>query len=187
METLVRDPKVIALSLHVDYWDYIGWADSFANPEFTERQKAYARAVGSRTIYTPQIIVDGKDRVEGNDPDEVGDYIAQHLASASRVNLVVERQGDRIIIRAEADPPLTDPIQVQLVRYMPEQTVEIGRGENAGQVITYHNIVTSWSVVDDWQGTAPLAISASAPGSDPTVVILQQKGPAAILAAARVE
>jgi len=185
--SLVGNPQVIALSLHVDYWDYIGWADVFANPKFTDRQKAYARAIGSRTIYTPQMIVGGQDRVEGMVPDEVGAYISAHLGAASRVRLVATRQGDKIIIQAEADPPLDAPVRVQLVRYIPEKTVEIGRGENAGRVITYHNIVTSWAVIDEWQGVEPLEISAPAPGGEPAVVILQEEGPAAILAAARVD
>ena len=185
--TLIDNPQVIALSLHVDYWDYIGWADSFADPKFTERQKAYARANGSRTIYTPQMIVGGQDRVEGNEPDEVSAFITTHLGVASRVHLVATRQGDTIVIQAEADPPLEAPVRVQLVHYIPEKTVDIGRGENAGRVITYRNIVTSWAVIDEWQGAAPLQILAPSSGNEPAVVILQEVGPAAILAAARVD
>ena len=185
LEALVKDPRVIPLSLHVDYWDYIGWEDSFADPKFTERQKAYARASGSRMIYTPQMIIAGSDRVEGHVPDEVTAFIAERLAGPSPVTLVVERQGDSLLIRAEADPPLTAPVRVQLVRYRPEETVAIERGENAGKVVTYRNIVTSWESLGDWPGTAPLELAAPAPGADPAVVILQEQGPAAILAAAR--
>ncbi len=187
METLVTDPRVIPLSLHVDYWDYIGWADSFANPRFTDRQKAYARAIGSRTIYTPQMIVGGQDRIEGYAPDQLAIFLAEHLAKVPQVTLVVERQGDLVVIRAEADPPLTAPVRVQLVRYKPKETVLIERGENAGREVTYHNIVTSWESLGDWPGTAPLELSAPAPGGEPAVVILQEQGPAAILAAARVD
>jgi hypothetical protein len=185
LETLAEDPRVIPLALHVDYWDYIGWEDTFAQPKFTERQKSYARAIGSRTIYTPQMIIAGSDRVEGNLPDEVAAFIAERLEGPSPVTLVVERQGDSLVIRAEADPPLTAPVRVQLVRYRPEETVAIERGENAGKVVTYRNIVTSWESLGDWPGTAPLELAAPAPGADPAVVILQEQGPAAILAAAR--
>lgn len=186
-QTLAKDPRVIPLALHVDYWDYIGWADTLASPKFTERQKSYARAIGSRTIYTPQMIVGGTERVEGNDPSEVSAHIAAHLAGHSPVTLVVERQGDRLVIRVEADPPLTAPVRVQLVRYRPEETVEIGRGENAGKTISYRNIVTSWENLGDWPGDAPLDLIAPVQGGDPAVVIVQEKGPATILAAARVE
>jgi hypothetical protein len=187
MEVLVQDPRVIPLSLHVDYWDYIGWEDSFADPKFTERQKSYARAIGSRTIYTPQMIVGGTDRVEGHSPDEVQAFIAAHFAGSSNVTLVVERKGDLVLIRAEADPPLTNPVSVQLVRYTPTQTVSIERGENAGRDVTYHNIVTSWEHVADWKGDTPLELAAPLSGENPAVVILQESGPAAILAAARLD
>lgn len=186
-QTLAKDPRVIPLALHVDYWDYIGWADTLASPKFTERQKSYARAIGSRTIYTPQMIVDGVERIEGNDPDELAEHMGAHLAAPSSVHLVVTRQGDTLVIRAESDPPLSEPVRVQLVRYRPEETVEITRGENAGQIITYRNIVTSWESLGDWPGTAPLEISAPVPGSDPAVVILQENGPSEILAAARAD
>lgn len=187
LESLANDPRVIPLALHVDYWDYIGWKDTFGQAKFTDRQKSYARAIGSRTIYTPQMIVGGVGRVEGNVPEEVAAHIAEQLSLTSPVTLVVERQGDVLVIRAEADPPLDAPVRVQLVRYRPEETVEIDRGENAGKRITYRNIVTSWENLGEWPGNAPLSLSASVAGGDPAVVILQEKGPSAILAAARAE
>lgn len=188
MATLAENPRVIPLSLHVDYWDYIGWEDSFADPGFTERQKDYARVVGSRTIYTPQMIVGGTDRVEGYEPEQLSGYLATHLSGgASPVTLAVERQGDLVVIRAEADPPLTEPVRVQLVRYKPQETVRIERGENAGLEVTYHNIVTSWEALGDWPGTGPLELATPAPGPDSAVVILQRQGPAGILAAARLD
>ena len=187
LATLTRDPQVIPLALHVDYWDYIGWADTFSDPKFTLRQKAYAHAIGSRTIYTPQMIVGGLDRVEGNRPAEVQALIRRHLDGAHDVALEVTRTGDRLAIAASSRTPLEAPLRVQLVRFREEATVEIERGENAGRTITYHNIVTSWQPLGDWSGEAPLAIEAKAPGGDPAVVILQSAGPAAIVAAARID
>ena len=184
---LAAHEEVIPLALHVDYWDYIGWEDSFAKAQFTERQKSYARAVKSRLIYTPQMIVGGVDRVEGNAPDAVVNLIGKHLTERSTVRLTVERQGDMIVIRAMAEPPLTAPVDVQLVRYQPEAQVAIERGENAGRTVTYHNIVTEWTKLAEWPGVQPLEMTAAAPGSQPVVVILQDKGPAEVLAAARVE
>lgn len=184
---LATHDEVIALALHVDYWDYIGWEDSFAHAAFTERQKSYARAVKSRMIYTPQMIVGGVDRVEGHTPEVVVKSIGKHLALERTVSLTLERRGDQVVIRAVAEPPLTTGAQVQLVRYMPEAVVEIARGENAGKTVTYHNIVTEWTMLADWPGLAPLELVAPAPGSEPVVVIVQEPGPAAVLAAARVE
>ena len=184
---LASDPRILPLALHVDYWDYIGWADKFAQGKFTDRQKAYAHAIGSRTIYTPQLIIGGADRIEGYAPEETAERLRDHLGAATPVRLTVTREGDKLVIRAEADPPLTEPVRVQLVRYKPEETVTIERGENAGKTITYRNIVTSWERLEDWGGTAPLEVTAPYPGDEPGAVIVQTTGPAAILAAARVE
>ncbi|MCZ8079750.1 MAG: DUF1223 domain-containing protein [Rhodobacteraceae bacterium] len=184
---LATHKEVIPLALHVDYWDYIGWEDSFAQAAFTERQKMYARAVKSRLIYTPQMIIGGVDRVEGNTPDAVVNLIGKHLAVERTVQVTIERQGERVVIRAVAEPPLSGGAVVQLVRYMPAAEVAIERGENAGRLVTYRNIVTEWTKVADWPGLAPLEIEAAAPGDAPVVVIVQEPGPAAVLAAARLD
>jgi hypothetical protein len=184
---LADQPGVLPIALHVDYWDYLGWADAFANPRFTERQKAYARAEGSRMIYTPQMIVGGVHRIEGHDAEDVRAALGAHVAAPDPVTLTLQRQGDTLTITASAEPPLTTPARIQLIRYTPEQTVEIGHGENAGQTITYRNIVTSWEVLGDWPGTAPLDLQVPVAGADPLAVIVQAGGPAEILAAARMD
>jgi hypothetical protein len=184
---LAADPDVIALALHVDYWDYIGWKDSFAHAAFTERQKTYARAIGSRMIYTPQMIVGGLDRVEGNDEDAVRALIRAHQMVDRGVSLTVTRKGGLLRIEAAAERALPRGAEVVLVRFLPERTVEIGDGENAGHSVTYRNIVTDWTTVFDWPGTAPLSVEVPLLGEDPAVVLLQEPGPQAMLAAARVD
>ncbi len=184
---LASDPRILPLALHVDYWDYIGWADKFAQPKFTDRQRAYAKAVGSRTIYTPQLIIGGQHRIEGFAPEETAARLREHLAATATVTLTVTREGDHLVIRADADPPLDETVRIQLIRYEPKETVTIERGENAGKTITYTNIVTSWEGLGDWQANAPLEMTAPFGGDAPGAVILQTAGPAAILAAARVD
>ncbi|MFC2969161.1 DUF1223 domain-containing protein [Acidimangrovimonas pyrenivorans] len=187
LSELAEKPNVIALALHVDYWDYIGWKDNFGSPDYTARQKAYARAIGSRTIYTPQMIVEGVDRVEGFRPMQVADLIHHHRAQTSPVSLQIQRQGGVVHIVAQSAEPLSEAATVQLVRYRPEATVQIRRGENAGRTLTYHNIVTHWETLRDWDGRSALSLTAPAKGEQPVVVIVQRKGPGEILAAARVE
>jgi hypothetical protein len=184
---LAANPMILPLALHVDYWDYIGWADKFAQKKFTDRQRAYAKAVGSRMIYTPQLIIAGDQRIEGFDPTETAKLLRKHMTAGSPVRLSVTRDGDRLVIKVEADPPLTEPAWVQLVRYKPEETVAIERGENAGKTITYTNIVTAWERVGDWSGQQPMELTAEFQGQEPGAIIVQTAGPAAILAAARVE
>ncbi len=181
---LSKRDDVLPLALHVDYWDYIGWPDDFADPAYTRRQKAYARAAGTRTVYTPQMVVGGRDHLIGTRAMELGELIEAHLSEPARVVLEVARGSARLTIRAEARGALPGTVVVQLVRFRPEQTVAIGRGENAGRTITYVNIVTDWQVIARWSGAAPLALTAEAPGPDRAAVILQQEGPGAILAAA---
>ena len=158
-ELAPRD-DVIALALHVDYWDYIGWKDSFASPVFTKRQKAYARAAGARTIYTPQMIVGGSAVLTGLKPMQLVDLIREQGAAAPRVRILLTRAGDTVEIRAVAEPPLDRPATVQLVRYLPERRVEITHGENAGRAIAYANIVTQWQALGDWDGQGPRALAA---------------------------
>lgn len=186
LASLADDPGVIALALHVDYWDYIGWADKFAKRKFTDRQKAYAHAEGSATIYTPQYIVGGQGRVVGHNPGEVAARIVDVMQNGGTVKLWLERKGDLVAIRAVSAKPQPGPMQVQLVRYIPTETVDIERGENAGHKITYHNIVTSWSNLGGWDGTGDFTAMAPAPGNQPIVVIVQSSGPGPILAAARI-
>lgn len=180
---LAKEPGVIALALHVDYWDYIGWEDGFADPKYTDRQRAYARAAGTGTIYTPQMIVGGVDHVVGSDPGTVAGMIRQHQSAEQLVVLQLMRQGDDVAIRANARVRLDGPLVVQLVRYRPGARVEIERGENAGRVITYTNIVTSWAQIGQWDGTQNLDMTVPAPGPEAVVVILQEAGPGLIRAA----
>lgn len=184
---LTARKDVIPLALHVDYWDYIGWKDIFAEPQFTERQRAYARAAGARTIYTPQMIVSGMDHLVGARPAELTALIQRHAAMPGQARLQVRRDGGAILITADPVASIADGAVVQLVRYKPEQTVAIRAGENAGRQIAYHNIVTDWRRVGSWDGRSELSLRVDAPAGDPAVVILQEPGPGRIVAAARLK
>lgn len=182
---LTKRSDVIALALHVDYWDYIGWKDKFAQPKFTERQRGYAQVAGARTIYTPQMIVGGMEHLVGARHAELTAMIARHAAMPPRAEVQVKRDGGKVRITAEAVQGLPKGAVVQIVHYRPAATVEIRGGENAGRAITYHNIVTDWARVGTWDGASALSISVDlAPGGH-GVVILQEPGPGPIVAAAR--
>lgn len=102
LDLSLRD-DVIALALHVDYWDYIGWIDSLADPEYGERQKRYARRNGHTTIYTPQVVVNGLQVVEGYRVPQVMDVIDAELARRPEVSLALTRQeGGQLHIHAES-------------------------------------------------------------------------------------
>lgn len=189
MAKLAQTPGVIGLALHVDYWDYIGWTDTFGQASFTERQKAYAHAAREKMIYTPQMIVAGAARVAGNQPREVAAALA--AVKPSPVTLSLIRQGSDLVINASTAQALATPVIVQLVHYTDHAEVAIERGENSGLKVAYNNIVTSWQKVGDWSGVEPLQLVTAA-GEGPVVVILQARapdgdGPAQIVAAARLK
>lgn len=182
---LVGREDIIALALHVDYWDYIGWKDSFASPKFTERQRAYARAAGARTIYTPQMVVSGMDHLVGVRPAELAAMIARFGAMPPKAALGLKRDGGTVHLSAAPVAGLPQGAVVQLVRYKPVETVEIRAGENAGRQIEYHNIVTDWRSIGSWNGTSPLSMNLDVAPGTPSVVILQEPGPGPIIAAAK--
>ncbi len=176
---------VIALALHVDYWDYIGWKDIFADRAYSDRQRAYARVAGARTVYTPQMIVGGMDHLVGARPAELDGLIRRFGGKAQPVTLTLQRSGEKVRLRARSTTPLKRGAVVQLVRYIPRQSVQIGRGENAGRTLDYNNIVTDWKTVAEWDGTKELSLDLVARGDEPVVVIVQEPGPGPVLGAAR--
>jgi hypothetical protein len=187
LHELSKRDDVIALALHVDYWDYIGWKDVFAQPAFTKRQKAYAKAGGRRSVYTPQLIIGGQDHVVGTHEENASALIQQHAAADHGVVLRAEKDSaGTVTVRAEAQAGVSGPMVVYLVRYMPRKEVEITRGENAGKTIAYTNIVTDWSAIGEWDPATPLMLQSPAQGDTPGVVLLQQKGIGAIMAAAHI-
>lgn len=174
LKALAQQEGVIALALHVDYWDYIGWQDTFAQEKFTKRQRRYAAEAADNMIYTPQMIVAGGARVKGYDAAEAEAAIAR---APRMVDLTLARSGDEVVISATPRAALTGNFAVDLVRYRPQSTVLIERGENEGREITYHNIVTQWENLGQWSGQGALAMRARAAGDAPVVVIIQRKGP----------
>jgi hypothetical protein len=175
---------VIPLALHVDYWDYIGWKDRFAMPEFTARQKGYARAGDWRMIYTPQMVINGVDDVVGSKPMKVADLIRKHADKPSHVDLEIRREGDRLLIRAEANGAMR-PCDIHIVRYAPMREIAIGTGENAGRKLSYSHVANSWKVAARWDGEGVYMAELALDGDEPVVVLVQEPDHGAIVAAAR--
>lgn len=181
---LAQRDDILALSLHVDYWDYIGWKDEFADPAFTARQKAYAYAHRKSSVYTPQMIVGGSDILVGLKPMTLADLLQIHAAKPAGVELTARRDGDRIEVEV-SDALRPVPMVIDLVTYAPKRTVSITRGENAGRTLDYHNVVASWTRIGEWSGEGTFRATVTIAGDDPAAVLVQEKGPGAILAAAR--
>jgi hypothetical protein len=155
---LARRPDVVALSFHVNYWDYIGWKDRFATPATTERQKIYARTLKQRYVYTPEMVVDGRVHEPGVSNAQVERLLgeAQHQ-SAARATPMLKRMADgslRIWLGAAKLESL--PADVILFVYDRRHTTPIERGENNGRRIENFNVVRHFETVGQWDGTERL-------------------------------
>ncbi|MEM9047436.1 MAG: DUF1223 domain-containing protein [Pseudomonadota bacterium] len=190
LNSLADEPGILALSLHVDYWDYLGWRDRFARPENTVRQKNYAAVQQARSIYTPQMIVQGQWRRVGSDVKAVREAIAAALSQPQMVRLAIEPGDARITVRVAPVRKMTfTSIGVlHLVSYDRPQEVMIERGENRGLKMVYVNVVRDWMKLGYWDGRAEQAFDAPAPAMGRGVAVLLQDGPVGgILAAALLE
>ena len=190
MAELAQLDGVIALSLHVDYWNYLGWEDTFSQAVFTERQYAYGRAAGSTVVYTPQLIVGGEGRVMGARAMELADQIAAHRAAPRPVTVSMSADGANEVFTIEALWRASEPAPsmiVQLVAYSPHEVVEIARGENAGRTVEYHNVVRQWRMIGEWDGAEPFRAEIDGQSDLYHAVIVQTSDHGAILGAAAVE
>jgi len=185
LHELAAREDVIALALHVDYWDYIGWKDVFANPAHSDRQRQYAVVAGRRSIYTPQMVVNGETSIVGARSMKLADAIAAEKNRAASVELTLERQGGEVRIQAQSNTGRAKGYVVHMLRYQPEREIKILRGENAGRTMTYANVVEDWRVLAEWSGRKPLDLTAEAEGPAPVVVLIQAENQGRILAAQR--
>lgn len=178
---------VIALALHVDYWDYLGWRDTFAQHEFTERQVAYRNAWRKSVVYTPQMVVHGHRDVLATRAGELEAAIKDAREAAPKVTLVIEREDGMLKCRIEPGPKPVGGI-VWIAKYTRGVTVEVSRGENAGRMLSYANVVRSLHRIGHWSGAAAEEVAMPQPEPGEGVAVWLQAGEAGpILAAAKIE
>jgi len=153
-EDYAEGGEVIALSLSVDYWDYLGWTDTLALPENTERQHDYATALGDGTVYTPQVIVNGRRQVVGSDKAAIDAAIAELAAADEGVPVPVEIGYDpeHIVVRVGEAPAAAVPATIWLVFFTADAEVAVERGENAGATLGYYNVVRAMQAIGTWWG-----------------------------------
>jgi hypothetical protein len=191
LAAIARAPGVVAVSLPVDYWDYIGWRDTFASPAFTARQRAYAAAHGEGQVYTPQVIVNGLAGVAGGDRAEIEAAIKATNGVDGALTVLVRLSEIGGHFRVEVAGGSGGPAGVFVLRVARASTVQILRGENGGHSVTYTNVVRAIDKLGDWTGeTATFDMPGVAPDGEGFVVLVQKgttERPGAILAAAKTE
>ncbi|TNE38049.1 MAG: DUF1223 domain-containing protein [Alphaproteobacteria bacterium] len=150
MGDLVKDKDVLGLSFAVTYWDYIGWKDTFGSPANDARQAHYRDSFHARYVYTPQMVVDGRTHVVGSDRNGVTALLDKDEAAAPPLTLAWNRKGDIL----EVDLPQgSEEAQIWLFGYDTAKSVNVGRGENSGRSLTYHNIVRDIHDAGSWDGS----------------------------------
>jgi hypothetical protein len=147
LTSLAESGDVVALAYHVDYWDYVGWKDTFGDGMFSDRQRAYAESWGSSRIYTPQMVVNGAKGVVGSKRHEVHGALS---GVSLPLSVELERDGDMLKVSVPADPQLGDAV-VWLVTYRDRAEVMIDKGENAGKTMAYTQVVTGRQALGMWE------------------------------------
>jgi hypothetical protein len=178
---LAKDPSVIALSMPIDYWDYLGWKDTLADARFSARQKAYSQVRGDREVYTPQVVVNGSTHVIGSDLAGIETAIdtTKKADGVMSVPVTMTQAGKQINVSVAASThgPAAMHGEVWICSITKSVAIAIGRGENRGREVTYHNVVRNLLKVGDWNGTSnswtvPLE-NLSHEGIDAAVVYVQ--------------
>jgi hypothetical protein len=154
--SLARRPDIVALSFHVDYWDYIGWKDPFATRNTTERQRAYARVLKQRYVYTPEMVVDGIGHDTGRDRGVIETLLAEaRRRSPKRATPELSQAvGGPLTVRLAAFALDGRPADVTLAIYDRRHSTPVASGENQGRMLENFNIVRHLEVLAHWDGSA---------------------------------
>jgi hypothetical protein len=173
---LASDDRLIALTLAVDYWDYLGWRDTLALHAHTLRQKGYANGRGDRQVYTPQAVVNGLMETIGSDRYAM-ERIVTKTTSAESLSIPVKLARNGTSITVEVGAGHGPAASIWVLPIISKSPVTVERGENRGKTITYHNVVRGWTRVGDWKGS-PVRLSLAVPdlaqsGADTAAVLVQ--------------
>ncbi|MEO1191407.1 MAG: DUF1223 domain-containing protein [Pseudomonadota bacterium] len=181
---LAERPEIIALSYHVQYWDHIGWKDTFGDPRCQERQEAYRAWLGTHFLYTPQMVIAGRHDVVGSRRREVVETI-RSASTLALLPLAIEESANGPALSLPAGAVGPKGAQLLAVRYLTSAVTRVERGENAGRTLRERNIVRDIQHVTLWDGEARLI--PLPPGQDAThgqAFLLQDLASGAILGAA---
>lgn len=188
-----NDPSLVAISLPIDIWDYLGWKDTLASPAHSARQRTYALVRGDRQVYTPQIVVNGNMHVLGSDRAAVERVIAQtdHNTAIMSLPVLLSAGGGDFTVTVKSAANEHAGGEVWLCPLARAVAVAIGRGENRGRTVTYHNVVRRWLKLGDFTGTDStwsIPISEIETGGVDAAAVMVQEGthdkPGIILGAA---
>ena len=174
------DPAVIALSLHVDYWDKLGWKDVFSSSALTDRQRTYSLLQGKNNVFTPQLMVDGQISTIGSNESAVRDAIKQaHIQQADLpLSLMPDEAKQQLAVYIVPSKNAALPAQgtIYAFYYTRKAVTAVTRGENGGSTLTNINNVTHIESVGKWlANTAFSGLIALPKTPDEAVAVIVQK------------
>jgi hypothetical protein len=154
LSQFVSDPSLIPISLPIDYWDYLGWKDTLADPRNSARQRAYSHVRGDREVYTPQVVVNGSVHALGSDKDAIEAAITLSHKNGMTLALpvTVKVADGHVLVSVPAGGEGHSLAEVWICGLVKAATVAIGRGENRGKTITYTNVARHWVKLGAWTG-----------------------------------
>jgi len=182
--------NIFALSYHVDYWNYIGWTDPFSNANYSKKQNAYNYKFKSRSNYTPQLVVNGKEHFVGSNRSKLLSKIASYSKERSSNALAIDkltREGNTLSLEYSLAGDLAGK-ELRTVLVIDERTTQVKRGENRNRNLKNANIVVgeNYSAITSDSGKASIAIPSLVSKSDKlTVLLLVEDANADITAAAK--
>ncbi len=140
-----KQDEVIALSYHVDYWNYIGWKDPFSHKDYSNKQRQYGSKFSSSSIYTPQVVINGEEHFVGSKRDVMYSKIKTYLEKKSLNEIVISNLSNtnglvRIDYDVKGD---VDAKKIRVVLAIKERVTAVGRGENRNRVLKNYNIVVN--------------------------------------------
>ena len=188
---LAKRRDVIALSLPITYWDMLGWKDTYATDANTQRQKSYARAMSHSGIYTPQMIIDGRFDVVGNQRDRVMAALAARTNDGlgeTSIPITIGAVSGRLEIAIPAARKKAKPVAtIWVMRTLNQGFVNVEQGENRNRLLTYTNVVRDLQRAGEWTGEAmkiDLPLNFAKAKQDGVAVILQARDYGPVLGAA---
>lgn len=194
-ESYAKRGDVVALSYAVDYWDYLGWKDTLADPRFSQRQRAYAETRGDGEVYTPQIVVNGLEHVLGSDGAALEKALDRNMSAplAAKSPAIGIRTDESTITISLSRPSgsAVETATLWVAVVTPRVEVKVARGENRGRTLTYFNVVRDLLPVGKWIGEPSSFVldrkAISPSQSDMAAVMLQQGRGGPIVSARWVE
>ncbi len=184
-----NDPQIIPIAFHVDYWNRLGWTDTFSSSKFTQRQNEYASVFNGESVYTPQLVINGQKEMVGSDADKIAntlnDFLKHETTASVKIGNILA-SGNKINVDYTLNETASNTnLQVALVQQ--QAVTHIKAGENRGEKLTGYNVVRDFVSLPAkaTNGTATLQLPAGNNAKDFSIVIyLQDKDSYKITAAA---